>query len=154
MRGRGVGRDGNGGSEVVVAGAEALVRQTRGVCNDVHSHCETALHATQARTVWSARNTAHVFVTPTGKRLSAAKALGHIGQKQGVLRDQGEEGARHVQAGGCDGPSTHHRLALGFGCGMRSGHNNDYVRVQTPSHARLRDKRSRNSAVDRLLCLG
>lgn len=47
VRSRGVGRGGHGGTEVVVAGAEALVRQARSIGNDVHANRETALHAAE-----------------------------------------------------------------------------------------------------------
>ena len=47
MRSRGVGRDGYRGAEVVVAGAEAPVRQARRVGDDVHANRETALHTAE-----------------------------------------------------------------------------------------------------------
>jgi hypothetical protein len=96
--GGGVGGGGHGGPEVVVAGAEAPVRQLGGVGDDVHAHREAALHTAEAGTVRRAHDAANVLVAPAGNGFGAAKALDGVCETQGVARNVGEERARHVQA--------------------------------------------------------
>jgi hypothetical protein len=98
VRGGGVGGGRHGGPEVVVAGAEAPMRQHRGIGDDMYAHCETPFHAAEAGAVWRARNAADMLVAPAGDSFDAAKTLDGVCEQQGVLSNVGEERARHVQA--------------------------------------------------------
>lgn len=98
MRCRGISWGRYGGSEVVVAGAEPPVREDGGISNNVQAYCKTTLHATEVGTVRSARDAADVFVASADDGLCRAEALDGFSKKQGVLRNMGENGTRHVQA--------------------------------------------------------
>jgi hypothetical protein len=104
------------GPKVVVAGAETLVRKFRDVSDNVHAHSEAAFHAAQVWSMWCTRDTTYMFVTPAADGFGGAEALQAICKKQGVVRDVGEEGARHVQPSRCS-PNCRPRLSLGIGCG-------------------------------------